>query len=144
MVRGGGPSENRFYLDGVEIPNINHFSTQGASGGPVGIIDADFIREVNFYTGAFPANRGNALSSVLDFKLLDGNTEKRTVKTTVGASEVSLTSNGYITKNKKQLIWYLCDSLICNFFSKCSICRFFPVIRMLSLKLRLVFLKLMS
>ena len=57
LVRGGGPSENRFYLDGVEIPNINHFSTQGASGGPVGIIDADFIREVNFYTGAFPANR---------------------------------------------------------------------------------------
>lgn len=101
LVRGGGPSENRFYLDGVEIPNINHFSTQGASGGPVGIIDADFIREVNFYTGAFPANRGNALSSVLDFKLLDGNTEKRTVKATVGASEVSLTSNGYITKNKK-------------------------------------------
>ena len=101
LVRGGGPSENRFYLDGVEIPNINHFSTQGASGGPVGIIDADFIREVNFYTGAFPANRGNALSSVLDFKLLDGNTEKRTVKATVGASEVSLTSNGYVAKNKK-------------------------------------------
>ena len=101
LVRGGGPSENRFYLDGVEIPNINHFSTQGASGGPVGIIDADFIREVNFYTGAFPANRGDVLSSVLDFKLLDGNTEKRTVKATVGASEVSLTSNGYITKNKK-------------------------------------------
>ncbi|WP_455497536.1 TonB-dependent receptor [Coprobacter sp.] len=101
LVRGGGPSENRFYLDGVEIPNINHFSTQGASGGPVGIIDADFIREVNFYTGAFPANRGNVLSSVLDFKLLDGNVEKRTVKATVGASEVSLTSNGYIAKNKR-------------------------------------------
>ena len=48
MVRGGGPSGNRFFLDGVEIPNINHFSTQGASGGPVGIINPDFIREVNF------------------------------------------------------------------------------------------------
>ena len=54
IVRGGSPSENRFYLDGVEIPNINHFSTQGASGGPVGILNADLIREVNFYTGAFP------------------------------------------------------------------------------------------
>lgn len=53
MIRGGGPSENKFFLDGVEIPNINHFSTQGASGGPVGIIDADLIREVNFYTGLF-------------------------------------------------------------------------------------------
>ena len=62
IVRGGGPSENRFYLDGVEIPNINHFSTQGASGGPVGLIDADLIRNVKFYSGAFPANRGNALS----------------------------------------------------------------------------------
>ena len=72
IVRGGSPSENRFYLDGVEIPNINHFSTQGASGGPVGIINADLIREVNFYTGAFPTDRGNAMSSVLDFKLRDG------------------------------------------------------------------------
>ncbi len=66
IVRGGGPSENRFYLDGMEIPNLNHFATQGASGGPVGIINVDFIREIDFYSGAFPANRGNALSSVLE------------------------------------------------------------------------------
>ena len=45
IVRGGGSSENTFYLDGIEIPNINHFSTQGSSGGPVGIINVDFIRE---------------------------------------------------------------------------------------------------
>jgi hypothetical protein len=51
IVRGGGPSENRFYLDDVEIPNLNHFATQGASGGPVGIINVDFIREVEFYSG---------------------------------------------------------------------------------------------
>lgn len=96
MVRGGGPAENKFYLDGVEIPNINHFSTQGASGGPVGIIDADLIREVDFYTGAFPVNRGNALSSVLDFKLLDGNPDKYTFKGTVGASELAVGSKGHI------------------------------------------------
>lgn len=96
MKRGGGPSENKFFLDGVEIPNINHFSTQGASGGPVGIIDADLIREVNFYTGAFPVSRGNALSSVFDFKLLDGTPDKYTFKGTVGASEVALTSKGHI------------------------------------------------
>ena len=96
IVRGGSPSENRFYLDGVEIPNINHFSTQGASGGPVGIIDADLIREVNFYTGAFPVSRGNALSSVFDFKLLDGTPDKYTFKGTVGASELALTSKGHI------------------------------------------------
>lgn len=104
IVRGGSPSENRFYLDGVEIPNINHFSTQGASGGPVGIINADLIREVNFYTGAFPADRGNALSSVLDFKLRDGDMERNSLKATLGASEVSLASNGYLGKKTSYLV----------------------------------------
>lgn len=94
MVRGGGPSENRFFLDGVEIPNINHFSTQGASGGPVGIINPDFVREVNFYSAAFPAARGNALSSVLDFKLQDGNKEKFSLRGTLGASDVGVSANG--------------------------------------------------
>ncbi|MCC8171486.1 MAG: TonB-dependent receptor [Parabacteroides sp.] len=94
MVRGGGPSENRFFLDGVEIPNINHFSTQGASGGPVGIINSDLVREVDFYSAAFPASRGNALSSVLDFKLHDGNREKFTFRGVLGASEVGISANG--------------------------------------------------
>lgn len=104
IVRGGSPSENRFYLDGVEIPNINHFSTQGASGGPVGIINADLIREVNFYTGAFPTDRGNAMSSVLDFKLQDGDMERNSLKATLGASEVSLASNGHIGKKTSYLV----------------------------------------
>ena len=96
IVRGGGPSENSFYLDGIEIPNINHFATQGASGGPVGIINVDFIREVDFFSGAFPANRGDALSSVLEFKQKDGNKEKLETQGTLGASEVALTFDGPI------------------------------------------------
>ena len=104
IVRGGSPSENRFYMDGIEIPNINHFSTQGASGGPVGILNADLIREVNFYTGAFPADKGNALSSVLDFKLRDGDMEHNSVKATLGASEVSLSSNGHIGEKTSYLV----------------------------------------
>lgn len=104
IVRGGGPSENRFYLDGVEIPNINHFSTQGASGGPVGLIDADLIRSVKFYSGAFPADRGNALSSVLDFSLRDGDMERNSLKATLGASEVSLSSNGHLGKKTSYLV----------------------------------------
>ncbi len=94
IVRGGGPSESKFYLDGVEIPNLNHFSTQGASGGPVGIINVDFIREVNFYSGAFPADRGNVLSAVLDFKQIDGNNEKMKFRGTIGASDLALTLDG--------------------------------------------------
>lgn len=104
IVRGGGPSENRFYLDGVEIPNINHFSTQGASGGPVGLIDADLIRSVKFYSGAFPADKGNALSSVLDFSLRDGDMDRNSLKATLGASEVSLSSNGHIGNKTSYLV----------------------------------------
>jgi hypothetical protein len=94
IIRGGGPGENRFYLDGIEIPNLNHFATQGASGGPVGIINVDFIREVDFYSGAFPANRGNALSSVLEMRQLDGNPEKFQYKASLGATDLALTANG--------------------------------------------------
>ena len=97
IVRGGSPSENRFYMDGIEIPNINHFATQGASGGPVSIVNADLIREISFYTGAFPANRSGAMSSVLDFCLRDGNPDKQTFKATLGASEVSFSGNGHLS-----------------------------------------------
>ena len=103
IVRGGGPSENRFYMDGIEIPNINHFATQGATGGPVSIVNADLIREIKFYTGAFPANRSGALSSVLDFSLQDGNPDKQTFKATVGASELSLSGSGHLGKKTTYL-----------------------------------------
>jgi len=97
IVRGGGPSENKFYIDGVEIPNLNHFATQGASGGPVGIINVDFIREVNFYSGAFPASRGNAMSSVLEFNQREAN-EKVKFRGTFGASDLAVAIEGPLTK----------------------------------------------
>jgi len=106
IVRGGGPSENTFYLDGVEIPNINHFATQGASGGPVGIINADFLREVNLYTGAFPANKSNALSSVIDLYQVDGNQDKLNFRGAVGASDLALTLNGPIGENTTYIMSY--------------------------------------
>ena len=65
LVRGGGPSENAYFLDGIRIPQINHFATQGATGGALGLVNVDFIRETTFYTGGFPARYGDALSSVL-------------------------------------------------------------------------------
>ena len=96
IVRGGGPSENAFFIDGIEIPSINHFATQGASGGPVSILNSDLIREIGFYTGSFPANRGGALSSVMDITLKDGNPDKHSFKATVGASEVGASASGHI------------------------------------------------
>ncbi len=76
IVRGGSPAENLFLVDGAPIPNINHFGSQGATGGPVSIIDLNFIREVNFITGGFSAKYGDKLSSVLDIKLREGNRSK--------------------------------------------------------------------
>ncbi len=94
IVRGGGPNENRFYLDNVEIPYLNHFSTQGASGGPTGIINVDFVQSVDFLSGAFPASEGNALSSILNFTLIDGDSESMKYRATVGASDLGLTIDG--------------------------------------------------
>ncbi len=96
IIRGGAPNENRFYLDEVEVPNINHFATQGSSGGPVGLINVNFIKEVDFYSGAFPANRGNALSSVFGFRLRDGRDDRLGASFTVGSSDLNLTLEGPI------------------------------------------------
>ena len=104
LVRGGAPNENRFYLDGIEIPNINHFATQGSSGGPVGLINVNFIRDVDFYSGAFPANRGNALSSVLDFQQITGNREKFGGSFMIGSSDIGLTLNGPTGKNSSFIL----------------------------------------
>lgn len=98
IIRGGAPNENRFYIDGVEIPNINHFATQGSSGGPVGLINVDFINEVDFYSGAFPANRGNALSSVFEFKQKDGPTNRTNATLTLGSSDLAATLAGPLGK----------------------------------------------
>ncbi len=96
IVRGGAPNENRFYLDGIEVPNINHFATQGSSGGPVGMINVNFIREVDFYAGAFPANRGNALSSIIEFKQIEGNDEGLKGTFMLGSSDAGITFDGPI------------------------------------------------
>ncbi|WP_066628765.1 TonB-dependent receptor [Labilibacter marinus] len=98
IVRGGGPAENKFYIDGIEIPTINHFSTQGASGGPVGMLNVDFIREVDFYSSAFPSARGNALSSVLEFKQKDGSKEQGDYKAVLGASEIAFSASGPLSE----------------------------------------------
>jgi len=104
IVRGGSPSENKFFLDGIEIPTINHFTTQGSSGGPVGILNVNFIREVDFYTGAFPANRGNALSSVMELKLIEGNDEEISGSFALGSSDAGLTLNTPLSKKSTLLL----------------------------------------
>ena len=98
IIRGGSPGENKFYLDGIEVPNINHFATQGSSGGPVGLLNVNFIREVDFYSGAFPANRAIGLSSVISFNQKDGNKEKLVTNFALGSSDAALTFDGPLGK----------------------------------------------
>ncbi len=76
VIRGGSPSEVLFLVDNIEIPNPNHFGTQGASGGPISIINNEFISSVDFYAGGFSAKYGNKVSGVLDIHLREGNREK--------------------------------------------------------------------
>lgn len=104
IVRGGASNESRFYVDDIEIPYINHFATQGASGGTNGILNADLIRSAEFLAGAFPAKRYNALSAFFDFKLMDGNNEKGRYRGSVGASEISFTTDGPINDNSTYIL----------------------------------------
>ena len=94
LVRGGGPSENAYYLDGIRIPQINHFATQGASGGALGLVNVDFIRETEFYTGAFPVKYGDALSSVLSIENRPGSPDGVRGDFTLGATEAAITLDG--------------------------------------------------
>lgn len=104
IVRGGSPSENKFFMDGIEIPNINHFATQGSSGGPVGMINVNFIQNVDFFTGAFPVSRGNALSSVMDITSKKANTERLSGSITLGSSDFGLTLDTPTGENSGMLL----------------------------------------
>ena len=101
IIRGGGPSENVFYLDGIEVPVINHFQTQGSSGGPQGILNVSFIEDVKLNSSAFDARYDNALSSVFQFKQKNGNPNNFQGNIRLSASELATTFEGPLSKNKK-------------------------------------------
>jgi hypothetical protein len=94
IVRGGAPSENLFLVDGLVIPNINHFGTQGATGGPLSFINLDFVRETTFSTGGFSAAYGDKLSSVLSIDLRDGRSDRLGGKATISASQFGINLEG--------------------------------------------------
>lgn len=89
IVRGGSPRENMTLLDGFEVPTINHFATQGATGGPISMLDTDFLDDATFHTGGFGAQYGGYLSSVLDIRLREGSRESFG-----GSADVSMAGAG--------------------------------------------------
>ena len=94
IVRGGAPSENLFVVDNIEIPNINHFGTQGASGGPLSFINLDFVERTTFSTGGFGVRYGDKLSSVLSIDLRDGRKDQLGGKATISSSQFGLNLEG--------------------------------------------------
>lgn len=105
IIRGGAPNENVYYLDGIEIPNINHFATQGAAGGPVGMLNVNFIEDVTLSTSAFHSRYDNPLSGILQFAQRIGNRDQTRYSLRVGASEFAGTVEGKILKNKPNLTY---------------------------------------
>ena len=106
IIRGGGPGENRFFLEDVETPNINHFATQGASGGPVGMLDVNYIKSVDFMSGAFPAGTGNALSSVLKVNYKEPRDDRIGFRLTLGASDFGAAVEGPVNSKSGFFISY--------------------------------------
>ena len=94
IVRGGAPTENLFIVDDIEVPNINHFGTQGSSGGPLSYINLDFVDNTKFYTGGFGVKYGDRLSSALDIRLRDGRDDRLAGKATISASQFGLEVEG--------------------------------------------------
>jgi hypothetical protein len=99
IIRGGAPNENVYYLDGIEVPVINHFQTQGSAGGTAGIINISFLEDVTVSTSAFNARYDNALSSVLQFRQREGNPDRLQGNLRTSATEVALTTEGPLGKN---------------------------------------------
>ncbi|HWA07681.1 MAG TPA: TonB-dependent receptor [Ignavibacteria bacterium] len=101
LVRGGSPAENLFVVDGFEVSNINHFGSQGATGGPVSVLNLDFVRNVNFLTGGFSAKYGDKLSSVVEIDQRAGNSEKFFGKINLSGTGFGANFEGPISKKNK-------------------------------------------
>ena len=101
IIRGGAPNENVYYLDGIEIPVINHFATQGSAGGPAGILNVSFIEEVKLSSSAFDARFDNALSSVFEFKQKKGNSNHLQGNIRLSGTEFATTLDGPLSKDRR-------------------------------------------
>ena len=104
LVRGGGPTENLYLVDGIEVPNINHFGTQGATGGPLSYINLDFVENVEFSTGGFGVRYGDRLSSVLDIDLTEGSRTDLAGKLTLSATQFAANTQGPIGEHTSLIL----------------------------------------
>lgn len=100
IIRGNSPTGLLWRLEGIDIPNPNHFSTAGSSGGPVSILNNNMLANSDFITGAFAAEYSNALSGVFDLKMRNGNNEKREFTGQIGMNGFELNAEGPVSKKR--------------------------------------------
>jgi len=92
LVRGGGPSENLYLINNIEVPNINHFGTPGNTGGSLSFVNLDFVEDVSFSTGGFGARYGDKMSSVISLDILRKRPESFESKLTISATQYGFDS----------------------------------------------------
>lgn len=101
IIRGNSPSGLLWKLEGIEIPNPNHFAESGTTGGPVGMLNNNVLQNSDFFTGAFPAEYGNALSGVFDLNMRNGNNQKHEQMFQIGFNGFEAGAEGPFSKNHK-------------------------------------------
>ena len=99
LVRGGGANENKYYIDGIEIPVLNHFAVQGGSGGNASLVNTELLRSTDFYTSAFPVYHASGLSSVMEMTMLEGNREHFHGKVIVGFTDAGVHVNTPVSRD---------------------------------------------
>lgn len=104
VIRGGAPNENVYYVDGIEIPVLNHFQTQGSSGGAQGILNVSLIDDVKLSSSAFDARYDNALASTFVIKQRNGNPDKHSGNARVSFTESVLTLEGPLSKKTEYIL----------------------------------------
>ncbi len=101
IIRGNAPTGLLWRMEGIDIPNPNHFGSSGSTGGPVSMLNNNVLANSAFYTGAFPAQYGNALSGVFDLKMRNGNNEKHEFLGQIGFNGFELGAEGPFSKKKR-------------------------------------------
>ncbi|HCY25821.1 MAG TPA: ferric aerobactin receptor, partial [Cryomorphaceae bacterium] len=103
-MRGGAPNENRYFIDGISIPTVSHFSIQGASGGAVSLVNLDHIQGMDLITGAFPTEVDDALSGVLLLEGRNGRKDRWGLRATQGGTDYGITFEGPIGENTTAVV----------------------------------------
>lgn len=109
VIRGNSPNGLLWRMEGVDIPNPNHFASVGTSGGGISALSTQMLSNSDFLNGAFNAEYGNALSGVFDLKLRKGNNQKREYTIQAGFIGADFSAEGPIKKGIKALIYLIID-----------------------------------